>query len=407
MKDCAFFEQTLGLEKPWYVKEVRLDVEGRKVEVEIGCVKTVWADPESGLRLHIHGRERRVWRHLDTMQLETVLMAEVPRVKTAEGKTESVAVPWAERYGRYTAQFEAWAVSVLSASATIKAGSALLRLSWASAHRIMERAVERGLERRELDEVPRLGLDEKSFGKGQDYISVLTDISKGCVLEVAQGRDQNQASALLESLPEKVKETVEAVAMDMSGSFAAAVERVLPNADIVYDRYHVSALLNKAVDEVRRKENRELLAKGDASLKGTRYQWLFNPINLDDAKLDCFADLAERNLRTSRAWMHKENFEGFWSMGTLLRGEQYLNAWYQSAIRSRLEPIKRCARTLLKSASRLTTYFTHPITNAVAEGLNSKIQALKSAARGFRSFSHYRTRILFFCGKLDLSPVSL
>jgi transposase len=407
MKDAEFFEQALGLRWPWYVKQVSLDVEARKVEVEIGCRKAAWADPVSGQRLHVHGWEERKWRHLDTMQFETVLVARVPRVKGEEGGTESVSVPWAERYARHTIMFESWAVSVLRSCSSLTAGCRLLRLSWAAAHRIMDRAVKRGLERRELDDIRRLGIDEKSFRRGQDYVSVLTDIDKGCVQEVVQGRDQASAINLLESIPEELREGIEAVAMDMSGPFASAVKRVLPGADIVYDRYHVSALLNKAVDEVRRKENRELLGEGDPILKGTRYQWLFNPVNLDDARLESFADLARRNLRTARAWLHKENFEGFWSMPSVWDGDSYLNSWYRSAIRSRLAPIKKAARTLKSHTQGLTNYFKHHISNAVTEGLNSKIQALKSAARGFLNFDHYRTRILFFCGKLDLSPCSL
>ena len=110
------------------------------------------------------------------------------------------------------------------------------------------------------------------------------------------------------------------------------------------------------------------------------------------------------NLKTSRAWLHKENFRGFWEQESAWAGEGYFKRWYAAAIRSRLEPMKKAARTLKAHLRQLLNYFTYPITNAVTEGLNSRIQQLKAHARGFRSFANYRIRILFFCGKLALLP---
>jgi transposase len=404
MKDTEFFQRALELRDPWQVKEVKMDLEKRKVEVVIECRATAWGDPESGGRAHVHGYEPRQWRHLDTMQFETVLTAKVPRVKYADGRTELVAVPWAQPHGRFTLLFEAWAIQVLFACHSVSAACELLGLNWETAQTIMNRAVERGLARRDLSGLARLGIDEKSFGRGQDYIAVLSDIDRGCVLEVVPGRDQASAELLLETVPEEQRAEIEAVAMDMSGAFAAAVQAQLPDADIVYDRFHVSALLNQAVDEVRRAEHKRLLGEGDESLKGTRQLWLFNPRNLADERLDFLARLAACNFKTSRAWLQKENFEGFWAQESRWNGEGYLHTWYKSAIHCRLEPVKRAARTIKKHAEGLLNYFDHHISNAVAEGLNSRIQAIKSAARGFRNFENYRTRILFFCGKLQLAP---
>jgi transposase len=193
----------------------------------------------------------------------------------------------------------------------------------------MRRAVERGMQRRDVEPIARVGLDEKSFGKGQDYISLLSDIDEGRGIEVAAGRDQQSACMLLEKLPATQREDIEAVAMVMSASFKAAVEAVIPRADIVRqlpDRFHVSKLLNEAVDGVRRRENKELLSRGDESLKATRYSWRFNPANMSDQRLEEFKLLAASNLRTSRAWLHKEDFEGFWSRDSVWRGEGYLES---------------------------------------------------------------------------------
>jgi transposase len=268
----------------------------------------------------------------------------------------------------------------------------------------MERAVARGLVRRRTDQVKIVGLDEKSFGLGQDYVSIMTDLKEARVLEVVPGNDTQSGCELWKTLPPEQREKVEAAAMDMSAGFAAATRKEAPNAAIVHDKFHVSKMLNEAVDRVRRREHHQIKKQGDDRLSGSRQLWLYNPENLEDHRFEKFKDLLKENLKTARAWMHKENFRGFWEMESAWEAEGYFKRWYASAIRSRLEPIKKVARTLKGHLSGLLNYFIYPITNAVTEGLNSRIQQIKANARGCRSFANYRTRILFFCGKLDLIP---
>jgi len=249
-----------------------------------------------------------------------------------------------------------------------------------------------------------VGLDEKSFGAGQDYISVMTDLVEARVLEVVPGNNTQSGQKLWQSLPEEQRQGVEAAAMDMSAGFAAATLKEAPQAAIVHDKFHVSKMLNEAVNNVRRQEHHLLKKQGDDRLTGTKQLWLYNPKNLNDQRIEDFQDLLRQNLKTSRAWFHKENFSGFWEQESGWAAEGYFKRWYASAIRSRLEPIKKVARTLKEHLPNLLNFFSYRITNAVTEGLNSKIQQLKASARGFRSFLNYRTRILFFCGKLDLLP---
>lgn len=402
MKDTEFFEQALGLVEPWQVKSVRMEVAARRVEVELECRKTVWA--EGGARLHIQGYEQRTWRHLDTMQFETVLKARVPRVKYPDGHTEMVQVPWAAPHGRFPLLFESFAIEVRLACQSVRAACALLGLNWGSAQRIMDRAVERGLARRSLEGIERVGMDEKSFGRGHDYIGLLNDLDGSRVVEVTPGHDTESGRRLWQALDQAQREKVQAAAMDMSAGFAAATRLEAPQALIVYDKFHVSALLNKAVDLVRRQEHRRLSEEGDESLKGTKQLWLYNPVNLSQERLAQFEEVLQGNPKTSRAWLVKENFCGFWDQEGRWQGEGYFKKWYHHAIRTRLEPIKKVARTLKRHLEGLLNYFEHRITNAASESINSRIQALKANARGFREFDNYRTRILFFLGKLHMAP---
>ena len=404
MKDTEFYARLLGLSKPWRVTDVELDMEGRRVVVRAECAAIKWKD-EDGSSLHIHSYEEREWRHLDTCQMETVIRARVPRLKRGDGTTQMMAVPWADKGTRWTLMFEAFAVRVLEASATTEAAAEILGISWHGANRIMERAVERGLSRREDVPVKHMGIDEKSFRRGHRYVSVLVDGGRGSVLEVVEGRTRTAAKQLLATVSPATRQGVEVITMDMWDPYLAAAVALLPGADIVHDRFHISQHMGKAVDQVRRSEHRLLMLEGDSILAGSRYGWLRNPENISSAQWPGFKALLGASLRTARAWQYKESLRSFWDAPGEEEGRSYFKAWYGRAIRSRLEPVKRVARMTRNHFERVVTWFRHHVTNAVAEGLNSRIQTIKSSARGFHSFESYRTRILFHCGNLDTSVI--
>jgi len=406
VRDVDFYAQILGLRAPWEVRSVELKLEEKKVEVELGYREgTLWACPQSGERLPCHDHVERRWRHLDTCGFETILRCRVPRVRQNDSSVWTVPVPWASKGSRFTRLFERFAVSVLLACQNITAAKGLLGLSWDQLHRIMEKAVERGLERRELDKLRYLGLDEKSFAKGQSYVSLMTDLDASRVIEVMDGRNAECAEMLLETLPEEVAAKLEAVCIDMSASFQSAIESALPGVAIVHDRYHISAHLNDAVAKVHRKENAILQRLGDERLKGTQRLFGFDPEHFNDDQALRFDELRCADLKTSRAWAIKEMFRHFWSYTYPASARKFFKKWFSWASRSQLASIVAVAQMINRHFENIITYLSHPITNAVTEGLNSKIQSIKASARGFRSFLNYRTRILFFCGKLDLSPL--
>lgn len=399
------YRQLLGLDAAWEVSDVSLSLEEKRVEIVVTHVGGPVTCPEcrAACTMADHAPERS-WRHLDTMQFETVLRAAVPRAHCPRCGVKTILVPWAEKYSRFTLLFEAFAVRVLQAANNVKRAAALLGLDWDSVHRIMKRAVERGLARRQLEEVRHVGIDEKSFRRRHNYLSLLTDLSGARVLEVSEGRDQAGADRLWEALPAEQAAQVEAAAIDMWPAYATTVETHAPQAEIVHDRFHVSKHLNEAVDQVRRQEHKVLKKAGDARLTGSKQLWLFNPENLSDDQWLTFEPLKDQQLKTSRAWAIKEQFRWFWEYRYAGNAKKFFDRWYGWAVRSRLPPVVKVAKTLKRHLSNLLTYFRHRITNSMSEGFNSKIQALKSAARGFRAFDNFRTRILFYCGKLDLLP---
>jgi len=397
----------LGVGSPWEVKTVDLDLEGKKVEIELGWQWGAVAKcPECGRECSIHDcAPERTWRHLDTMQLITLIRARTPRADCPEHGVKTMQVAWAAPQGRFTLLFERFAVEVLLASASVSQACALLGLSWDTAQEIMRRAVQRGLERRQLERLKYLGMDEKSFRRGQSYVTLLTDLEESRVLDVVEERTAEAASQLWDTLSPEQKQGVEAVAVDMWEPFIQTIQTQVPDADIVHDKFHVSKYLGEAVDKVRRQEHKELLAQGDETLMGTRQLWLYNPQNFSPEQAEEFSALKDLHLKVARAWAAKELFSKFWEYQEEGWARRFFKDWFGWVSRSRLKPVVEVAQMLKRHLDNLLTYLKHHITNAVTEGLNSKIQNLKSAARGFRSFRNYRIRILFFCGKLNLYPL--
>ncbi len=399
------YRQLLGLDASWEVSDVSLCLEEKRVEITLvhrgGPVTCPDCDTECAIADH---SPERTWRHLDTMQFETMLRARTPRARCKTCGVKTTAVPWAGKHSRFTLMFEAFAIEVLLACGNVKSAAGLLDVDWNSLHRIMERAVERGLACRELESLQYVGIDEKSFRRGQSYVSILTDLMGSRVLEVVEDRTEEAVDGLRKNLTDKQKEQIEAVAVDMWPAFANTIETNVPQAEIVHDRFHISKHLNEAVDKVRRQENKALLKADDDRLKGTKQSWLFNPENMSEDRWIEFDTLKDQELKTSRAWAIKEQFRWFWEYCYAGNARKFFKRWYGWAARSQLKPIIKVAKMLKRHLENTLTYFRHGITNAMSEGFNSRIQSIKSQARGFRAFENYRTRILFYCGKLDLLP---
>lgn len=404
MDDRDLYQAILGLSAPWKVERVDLRKDAREVDVYVQWPpRQAGSCPECGAACAVYDHLERRWRHLDTCQFKTILIAQVPRVNCPAHGVKQMNVPWAGPRSQFTALFEGLVVAWLK-EASILAVAAQFGLSWEEAHGIQRRAVDRGLARRKAAPVKYLGVDEKSFLRGHKYVSVLCDIEGRRVLEVTDGRTNESAEALLTCLTAEQKSAVEGVAMDMWEPYAQAARKHLPQAAIVFDKFHVAKHLNEGVDKVRRQENRELASVGDRRLKGTKYQWLRNPETFSAEKWAEFATLRNSNLKVARAWALKETAMTIFDFRQIGQARKQFDSWYTWAIRSRLEPMKEKARMLKRHASNVLTYVTHRITNAVAEGLNSKIQWLKYTARGYRNRENFRTAILFHCGGLDLAP---
>jgi len=370
----SHYRLLLGLDKSWDVTSVDLNAGSKSVTIALEYRGRGGVCPECradcGLKDHV---PERTWRHLDTMQFETILKARVPRVNCSKCGVKTIAVSWGEKHSRFTLMFEAFAIDAIQCAGSVQAAAALLGLSRDAAHEIMKRAVERGLAKRDLEGICYVGIDEKSFGKGQDYISVTTDPKASRVIEVAEGRTEESAGILWNSLTDEQKSHIAAVSIDMWQAFENSVAIYAPQAEIVFDRFHISKHLNEGVDKVRREEHRELMKKGDDLLKAMRYHFLFNAEKLDKERQEELDALQKQQLRTSRACGIKDYFRWFWDEPNTIDGREFFDHWYNWAIRSPLEPMKKVARMLKSRLCNILSWFRHPITNSNAESFNNRI----------------------------------
>jgi len=403
VRDRDLYAKILGLPEPWIVSDVDLDLAGSRVIVRLGRRAGAGLEcPECGRACPGYDTLPRRWRHLDTCQFETLLEADVPRCSCPEHGVKQVRVPWAEPGSHFTILLERLAIDWMQ-EAGRTATARRLGLSWSEANGIMQRAVDRGLARRPAEEAILLGVDEKSFQK-REFVTVVCDLEKGTVLHVADGRGSDALRSCYQAMTPQQQTAVAAVAMDMHQPYVLATQSALPEATIVFDKFHIAKLAGAAVDQVRRGEAKTLAAEGDDRLKGTRYVWLRNPTAEDAEQRRTFAPLRDSNLRTARAWAIKETLMGFFDYRQPTAAQRFFRRWYTWAIRSRLQPIKRLARTMHDRLHLLLNWCRWPITNAATEALNSKIQWIKYTARGFRSRLGFRRAIYFHCGGLDLYP---
>ena len=408
VRDIDLYGRLLLLEEPWFVDQIDMDERGQEIHVMVemrGGAKLPC--PECGQAdCTVKDRRPRAWRHLDTCQFKTLIHGPVPRVECPKCGVKTVEPPWAHKHSRFTLLFERLAVMALQ-EMSVKGSCRLLRVTWDEADGIMARAVERGLARRDLSNLRRIGIDEKAVGKGQNYVTIVHDLDTSKVVWVGVERTQETLDRFFETLGPEGCERIECIAMDMWEPYRAACRRWIADADnkTVLDRFHLDKHLNEAVNDVRKAEHRALKEQGIELLTGSRYDWLYRPENLPPESEARFNELRQYDLETVRAWAIKENFRHFWTYVYEANARKFFDQWHFWATHSRLKPIITAAKRMKRHFERIITYFRHRVTNATAEGINNKIQSVTKKAYGFRNRQRFINAIYFHCAGLQLCPL--
>ena len=292
-------------------------------------------------------------------------------------------------------------------NASIKAVSELVKISWDQTSKIQEKAVQRGMARRKIEPVKDLGVDETSYQKRHEYVTVLLDNEKDRVLDVLEDRKAESLDIWLKGRSDEEKANFRTITMDMWDPFIKAIRDNVPKAEekICFDRFHVAQHLGKALDKVRAEEHRSLMQDdGESCLTRTKYAWLRNSAKTDNRSRFDFMRLTKRNLKTARAWAIKETAAGLWvyqSLEWARKAWKNLCAWIS---RCRLEPIIKVGRMIKNYLWGILNAVIMRANNAKLEGKNARIQKIKAMACGFRNRNRFKMAIMFHLGGLDLMP---
>ena len=405
MHSEQLLRHVLSLPDPWRIVRVEVSDEDRLVEVHVEHGGLGGLCPKCGKTSPGYDSVKRRWRHLDLCDYQTWLVGEIPRVQCAEHGAVQVATPWADARSKFTAPFECVVIDWLK-EASVSAVARMFGLGWKQAYNIQRRAVERGLARRGPVAPTRIGVDETSFKKRHEYVTIVTDLDTSTVIHVADDRKQVSFESFLKELPQEQLAAIEVVAMDMHRPYITAAAWHIPDLEskIAFDRFHVAKLFGDAVDKVRRQENRELVAAGDDRLKGTKYHWLKAPRSLARSVKAQLNALRKGTLRVARAWAVKELASKLWHYQSRTWATKAWTRLCDWASRTRIEPIVRVSRTIRYHMIGVVNAIIHRVSNASSESTNSRVQDLKRRANGYRNRERFRAAILFHLGGLDLYP---
>ncbi len=394
------FARALGLESPWTVIKTTFSESDKELHIYIDFKRGGrFTCPQcQAAEMSVHDTVEKKWRHLNFFQHKAFLHCRVPRVKCDSCGVHLVEVPWSHSGSGFTLMFEAF-ILALASEMPVSAISRLINEHDTKIWRIVHHYVNDARSKESYAKISRIGVDETACKRGHNYVSIFADIDKRKVLFATPGKDHTTVSAFKKDLTIHggCSDSITDVCCDMSPAFIKGIEDNFPKASITFDRFHVMKIINKAVDEVRRIESWEC-----KELKNSRYLWLKNPDNLNINQKERFDALSKMNLKTAKAWRIRESLRDFWNQPEE-DAEKYLKKWYFWATHCRIYAIKNAAYTIKKHWEGIINYSKSKISNGILEGINSKVQAAKSKAKGYRSEKYFITIIYLIAGKLKFS----
>lgn len=391
----SIVRKTLGI-KSHVVKTVTQDGDGLTVCLDVRKRRRL---PCSACGRPGRVRDRlavRTWKHVPLWGIPVTLSYAPARVACAHcGKTRVEAIPWSQGKCRLSTGL----VWLLASWCKLLAWDQVARLfdvHWNT----VATAVRQTVGHREFGETLYIGVDELSRRKGHVYVTNVYDVKSKSLLWSGEGRGQETLRAFFEEHGEALGKRVKAVCCDMWQPYIDMLKEHLPDATLVFDKFHIMRHLLKAVDEVRREEARELKKTNPELLKRTRYIWLKNPENLTDRQRARLGHLEQLNLRCNRAYLLKESFREFWGYKSKGWARRFLKKWFWWATHSRLKPMRDYAWMLRNHEENILTYFDEPITNGAVEGMNNKAKVVSHRCYGFRTAKNYITALYHCLGNL-------
>jgi transposase len=408
VETCNLFEGLLGLKKPWVVTAIERDQKEKDVKVHVHIVYEdgLHRCPVCGSVVKLHDHRIRKIRHLDTCGYTTMIYVHLPRTKCDCCGLKQPDIPFTDNNRRYTKDYENHIIN-MALDMPISTVSKYANISWGTIDSIKHKGVERGLQRREKVKVFNIGIDETSYQKGQNYVTVILDKDNDRVLAVLDGRKAETVLQWFKTQDIADLSELKSISMDMSDAFIKSVKDYFDNAEnlICFDRFHVSQLFIKALNQVRVKEHAELANScGRSVLTKSKFKFATNSDRADNRTKErkAFMPLTKLLLLTSKVWKMKEIASTLWDYVYTGVAEKQWKALLSWMMHSRIPEMKRVAKTIRKYFWGILNAIRLKVNNSMLEAKNSCIQRMKKVACGYRNKKRFMTSILFKLGKLDM-----
>jgi len=409
MTQEELFAMAIGIQKPWYVESVNLDILSGELNIKVNFPRGSvfqYTDPETGVvaEYKAYDTEEKTWRHMNFFQYRCFLQARIPRVKTDNGKIKQVKAPWEGIAHGFTLLFEALVIQ-LAKVLPVHQVSQIVGTYDNKIWDILNCYTETCRELSDYSEVKKVGMDETAARRGHDYVTLFVDMQEKKTIFVTQGKSNETLKSFVADLEQHGgnAQNIEQASCDMSPAFIKGVEENLPNADITFDKFHVIKILNEAVDDVRREE-----VKTNPILKDSRFVFLKNQANYTDKQKEKYRQISmsKLNIRTFKALQIRESFQQIYQSADKESFEILLNKWYWWATHCRIPQIIAVAKTIKRHWTGIVNYANSRISNGILEGFNSLFQAAKAKARGYKKTRTIKTIIYVLTGKLDFSLIN-
>lgn len=397
----SLFGIALGIDSPWLVEGIEFSKESKRLDIKINFQRgATFPCPVCGAQSPVHDTTEKEWRHLNFFQYEAYLTARVPRVNcpNAGCGVKQVSVPWARPGSGFTLLFEAL-VMALVREMPVNAAAALLGEHDTRIWRVIDHYVQDARLSADYSEVKRIGVDETSARRGQDYISLFFDMDKRRLLFGTEGKDNETVKDFVADLKAHngAPENITDASIDMSKAFIKGIKEQLPNAEITFDPFHLIKLMNDALGKVR-SEEAQLYPD---LMKGSRYAFLKNIENLTEKQDATLTRLCNFRLKTARTYLIKMALQEVYFAPSRANAEEHLKDWYNWAIRCQIVHVKRVARTVKNHWDGILSWFNSKLSNGYVEAVNGLIQSAKRRARGYRSTKNLINMAYLIAGKLD------
>ena len=357
-----------------------------RAKVCSGCLQPVDA---------VHDTEERWVRDLPLLGTPVVLLVHRCRLACPRCGPKVEHLDWLGRHQRVTRRL-AESVARLARVLPLKHVAEYFRLHWTTVKEIDKRCLQETLGAPDLGGLEVIAMDEFAIQKGHRYATIVVEPRRGQVLWVCRGRGREDLRPFFEALGEEGRSRIKAAVMDMSEAFSEEVRHPCPNAEIVYDLFHVVVKYGReVVDRVRVDEANRLAADKPARsvVKGSRWLLLRNRENIDPGDRVRLAELLRANRAPAAVYVLKDDLKQLWQYKYEASARKFWEGWYRRAMRSRIAPLKKFAQNLKGKLNGVLSHCRWPLHTSLLEGINNKIKVIKRTAYGFRDDEYFFLKI--------------